>query len=246
VPSSRIAAIAAEKGHTVKVSEKGDHVGGQLAAAAKGPWGDEEFQRLIDYLETRAKKFGATIELNTAVSREDVKKADADVVIVATGAQPGLDVKGADRPNVVSCLDVFHEKVPVGKRVVILGDSGAAIATALLLLDRGHEVTMAGRAKKPGQDVNPSYIWRYMLKLKDEHAVVLKSALVREITERGVLIDTPEGEQLLEADTVVMAYMQAEQELANAKKPTYVIGDAISPRRAAGAILDGYRMGMRL
>ncbi|RPJ53239.1 MAG: FAD-dependent oxidoreductase, partial [Methanobacteriota archaeon] len=100
------AAIAAEKGHTVKVSEKGDHVGGQLAAAAKGPWGDEEFQRLIDYLETRAKKFGATIELNTAVTREDVKKADADVVIVATGAQPGLDVKGADRPNVVSCLDV--------------------------------------------------------------------------------------------------------------------------------------------
>jgi 2,4-dienoyl-CoA reductase (NADPH2) len=239
-------AIAAEKGHTVRISDKADHVGGQLAAASHGPWGDNEFQRLIKYLEAAARRFGATIELNKEVTREEIKKSDADVVIVATGAQPGLDVKGADSSNVVSCLDVFEGKVEVGKRAVIVGDSGAAIATALLLLERGHEVTLAGKAKKPGQDVNPSYIWRYMLKLKDEHAVVLKGTMVREITDRGVIIDSPEGEQLIEADTVVMAYMQPQQDLANAKKSTYVIGDAISPRRAAGAILDGYRMGMRL
>jgi glycerol-3-phosphate dehydrogenase len=131
-------------------------------------------------------------------------------------------------------------------QVSVLGLGAMGSTLARVLLERGHDVTMAGRAKKPGQDVNPSYIWRYMLKLRDEHAVVLKGTIVKEITDRGVIIDSPEGEQLIEADTVVMAYMQPQQELASAKKSTYVIGDAISPRRAAGAILDGYRMGMRL
>jgi len=34
----QVAAIAAEKGHDVTVYEKNDHVGGQFAAAAHGPW----------------------------------------------------------------------------------------------------------------------------------------------------------------------------------------------------------------
>jgi len=240
-------AVAAEKGHDVTITDRADHTGGQLAAAAKGPWGDEEFMRLVDYLEHRNKKFGTTFELNRAVTREEVKASEADVIIVATGAQPQVDVKGADKSHVVSCLDVFEGKADVGKKVVILGDSGAAISTALLLLHRGgHEVTMVGKAKKPGQDVNPSYIWRYMKKLKEESAVVMKNTNVNEITDSGVVVSTPEGEQVVEADTVVVAFMKANQELSDAKKRIYTLGDAITPRRGSSAINDGFRMGMRL
>ncbi|NIS71944.1 MAG: NAD(P)-binding protein, partial [Proteobacteria bacterium] len=39
------ASIVAEKGHDVTVYEKNDQVGGQLAAAAHGPWGDDELMR---------------------------------------------------------------------------------------------------------------------------------------------------------------------------------------------------------
>jgi 2,4-dienoyl-CoA reductase (NADPH2) len=240
-------AIAAEKGHQVTITERSDHTGGQLAAAAHGPWGDEEFLRLTNYLEHRCKQFGATFEMNKSVTREEVKATDADVIIVATGAQPHIDVKGADRKNVVSCLDVFEGKVDVGKRAVILGDSGAAIATALLLLKRGgHEVTLVGKAKKPGQDVNPSYIWRYMKKLKDDRAIVHRNTDIQEITDDGVVISTKEGEQKVEADTVIVAYMKAEDELSDAKKRIYTLGDAITPRRGSSAIADGYKMGMRL
>ncbi len=240
-------AIAAEKGHQVTITDKADHTGGQLAAASNGPWGDVEFMRLVDYYEHRCRQFGATFELSRTVTREDIKASEVDEVIVATGADPHVSVKGDDLGNVVSCLDVFENKVDVGQRVVVLGDSGAAIATALLLLHRGqHEVSLVGKAKKPGQDVNPSYIWRYMKKLKDEHAVVLRNTDVEEITDRGVVIDTPEGQQLIEADTVVVSYMRSNQDLSDAKKRTYTIGDAITPRRAASAIQDGYKMGMRL
>lgn len=240
-------AIAAAKGHDVTITERADHVGGQLAAASHGPWGDDEFMRLVDYLETQCKKNGAKFELKTAVTREAIKASDADVIVVAAGAVPRMDIKGADRPNVVSCLDVFEGKVDVGKRVVILGDSGAAISTALLLLHRGgHEVSLVGKARKPGQDVNPSYIWRYMLKLKEGKAAVVHSASAREIVDGGVIVDTSEGEKLVEGDTIIVAQMSAEQELSGAKKRIYFIGDAITPRRGSSAILDGYRMGMRL
>lgn len=240
-------AIAAEKGHEVTITDKADKVGGQLAIASQGPWGDEEFMRLVNYLEHRCKQFGAKFELGRTVTREDVKASDADTIIVATGAEPHVDVKGAELPHVVSCLDVFEKKVEVGKKVVILGDSGAAISTALLLVHRGgHDVTLVGKAKKPGQDVNPSYIWRYMKKLKDEKAAVVRLSAPREITERGVVVDTPDGEQLIEADTVVVAFMKSNDELSSAKKRIYSLGDAITPRRGSSAIQDGYKMGMRL
>jgi 2,4-dienoyl-CoA reductase (NADPH2) len=240
-------AIAAEKGHQVTISEAADHVGGQLAAASHGPWGDEEFMRLVSYLEHRCKQFGATFELNRTVTREEIKKSEADAIIVATGARPHVDCKGTDKPHVVSCLDVFEGKVDVGKRVVILGDSGAALSTALLLLHRGgHEVSLVGKAKKPGQDVNPSYIWRYIKKLKDEKAIIHRNCDVQEITDDGVVINTPEGELKVEADTVVVAYMKSVSELSDARKRLFNLGDAITPRRASSAIYDGYKMGMRL
>ena len=239
--------IAAEKGHDVTITERFDHTGGQLAAAAHGPWGDEEFMRLVSYLEHRCKKYGVKFEMNHEVTREEVKASDADLIIAATGAEPKIDVPGADRANVVSCLDVFEGKVEVGERAVVLGDSGAAIATALYLLKKGgHQVSLVGKAKKPGQDVNPSYIWRYIKKLRDEHAVLVKNADVKEITEKGVVAATKEGDKLVEADTVIVAMMVAKQELADAKKRIYTVGDSITPRRGSSAVFDGYKLGMRL
>jgi 2,4-dienoyl-CoA reductase (NADPH2) len=240
-------AIAAEKGHDVTITDKADHTGGQLAAASHGPWGDEEFMRLVNYLERRGRRLGAKFELKRTVTKEEIKASDADTIVVATGARPMIDVKGADKPHVVSCLDVFEGKAKVGARAAVLGDSGVAIATALLLLHRGgHKVSLIGKAKKPGQDVNPSYIWRYMKKLKDDHAVLVSAAAVKEITDGGVLVASPDGERLIEADTVIVAQMSSVQELADAKKKIYTIGDAITPRRGSAAILDGYHMGMRL
>jgi 2,4-dienoyl-CoA reductase (NADPH2) len=240
-------AIAAEKGHQVTITDQADHTGGQLAAAARGPWGDDEFMRLVDYLEHRCKQFGAKFELGRKVTKEEVKASDADEVVIATGAAPRTDIKGADGKHVVSCFDVFEGKATVGKRAVILGDGGVAISTALLLLHRGgHEVTVVGKAKKPGRDVNPSYIWRYMSKLKEGKAVLATLTKVEEITAEGVAVTTAEGPQVIPADTVILAEVQSVQDLIKARKGVRVLGDAMLARRANAAILDGYRLGMRL
>ncbi len=248
IAGMQAAAIAAEKGHTVKVTEKSDHVGGQSATAAKGPWGDEEFMRLVDYLKDYCDRGGVELELNKGVTKEELEKSDADYIIVATGAVPKSDIKGADGKNVVSCLDVMDGKVEYGKNVCILGSGGVAIATALFMLDQGKcdSISLVHKGKKPGADVNPSYIWRYMTKLREGKVNLVRFASPREITDQGVQVKTKDAEQLVEADTIILADMHSVDDLAKAKEGVFTIGDALIPRRGNSAVLDGYKMGMRL
>ena len=241
------AAIAAEKGHRVTLTEKSDRLGGQAATAASGPWGDEEFQRLIDYLKNYCDRGSVKFEMGKSVSAADVEASDADSIVIATGAVPHSDVAGADGDNVVSCLDVMDDKVKPGKTVAILGSGGVAIATALYLLENGEcQITLVHEGKKPGADVNPSYIWRYMTKLKEGKVVRVAFAKPKEISAKGILVDTPDGEQLVEAETVILATMRSVNDLGKARKGLNVIGDALLPRRGNSAVLDGYKMGTRL
>jgi 2,4-dienoyl-CoA reductase (NADPH2) len=245
IAGMQAAGIAAEKGHKVTVTEKSDRVGGQAATASHGPHGDEEFMRLVNYLKNYCDKGNVTFELGKEVAAEDIKNSDADYIIAATGAVPKNDLPGADRA--VSCLDVMDDKVKPGKRVTILGSGGVAISTALFLIERGgYEISLVHAGKKPGADVNPSYIWRYMKKLKEGSVNQVRFAKPKEINEKGVLVETPEGETMIEADTVILADMAAVNDLSKAKEGVFTIGDATIPRRGNSAIQDGYRMGMRL
>ncbi|MFC1655154.1 FAD-dependent oxidoreductase, partial [Myxococcota bacterium] len=135
----------------------------------------------------------------------------------------------------------------VADSIVILGSGGVAIATALFLLDNGdYNITMIHKGKKPGFDVNPSYIWRYMSKLKEGKVVRVAFAEPKKITDKGVEAKTADGDKFIEADTVILAQMHPVNELFKAKKGVSMIGDALITRRGNSAVLDGYRIGMRL
>ena len=240
-------AVAAEKGHDVTIYEKKNSVGGQAATAANGPWGDNEFMRLVNYLKIRCEKHGAKIVANKAVTPELIEKEAPDKVVIATGARPDRDAfPGGDGQNVVSCLDVMDGKVTPGKRVVVVGDKGVAISTTLFLVDKGgHEVSLVGPAKKFGLDVNPSYIWRYMKKLKAGGVKQYAKHKIKELTPDGVLAEDPDGNTVtIACDTIVLANMAPNTELEYAKGEVYTIGDAIVTRRANGALHDGYRLAM--
>jgi len=241
------AAIAAEKGHKVTVTEQSNRVGGQSATAANGPWGDVEFMRLVDYLKSYCDRGKVTFEMGRKVTPEDVKQSDADSIVIATGAVPKSDLSGTDGKNVTSSLEVMDGKVKPGGSVIILGSGGVAISTALFLLDKGVKtIALVHKGKKPGPDVNPSYIWRYMSKLKEGKVNLISNAKPKAITPKGVVVETPDGEKTIEAEQVILADMRSVDDLVKARKGVYVIGDALSPRRGNSAILDGYKMGMRL
>jgi 2,4-dienoyl-CoA reductase (NADPH2) len=245
--------IAAEKGHDVTIYEKRDRVGGQMEIASNGPWGDEEFMRLVNHLKAQCEKKGAKIVLNKAITTDDLKEEEADVIIIAIGVNPDLEAYvGSDKKNVVSALDVLEGKVDLGKNVVILGGKGAGISTALYIKDKHKDcnVSIVGPQKKFGPDVNPSYIWRYLLKLKAGNVNQARKTKVKEIVDDGVVIITPEKkEEKIPADTVVIADLVPNKEVKlgkYGKANVYLIGDSLQVRRGYGAVHDGYRMGMKL
>ncbi len=240
-------AVAAQKGHEVTIYEKKGNVGGQAATAAKGPWGDDEFMRLVDYLRVSCEKNGARIVTNATVTPELIDKNAPDTVILATGARPDHDAyPGGGGRNVVTCLDVLDGVVKPGKRVAVVGSKGVAISTALFLVDKGeYDVSIVGPAKKFGLDVNPSYIWRYIKKLKQAGVTQYTRHKIKELKPDGVVAEDPEGKEVVIAcDTIVLADMAPTTDLKYAKGEVYTIGDAVVPRRANGAIHDGYRLAM--
>lgn len=244
------AAIAAEKGHDVTVYEKSDHVGGQFTAASHGPWGDNELQRFVDYVKAQCDKHGAKIVLNTPVTKDLLEKEKADTVIIATGAVPDRSIPGADKKHVVTLFDVLEGRAKLGENVVVVGGTGAAIATALYIIDKGkHKVSMIDKPKKFGTDVNPSYIWRYNKKLKEGGVVQVVQSTVKEIRDKELVVVGPDKkETTVAADTVILANLIPNKEIGygNYAKEVYMIGDCVLVRRGTAAIRDGYKMGMKI
>jgi 2,4-dienoyl-CoA reductase (NADPH2) len=248
VAGLQTASVAAQKGHDVTVYEKADTIGGQLEAASHGPGGDDEFMRLINHLAHLTELNGGKIVTNQDVTKDFIKEKNPDVTIFATGAQPARpDAPGADLPHVVSCLDVLRGGVELGNKVLLLGDIGATISTALYIMNKYPEkqVSILSGAKKIGRDVNPSYIWRYRKKLKDGGVTQFNLHKLAEIRDREVLAKAPDGNDVtIPADTVILSDMESYRPVTY--KDAYTIGDAQLSRRGNSALLDGFRMGMRL
>jgi len=113
-------------------------------------------------------------------------------------------------------------------------------------------------AARFGWDVNPSYIWRYRLRLKEAKVQQLTYGQVKEITDRSLTADwtivdreTKQRQQFKDqavpADTVILAKLVPNKELGygSFKGDTAMIGDCVWVRRGFDAIQDGYRLGMR-
>ncbi|MFC2092286.1 FAD-dependent oxidoreductase [Bacteroidota bacterium] len=266
------ASVTSEKGHDVTVYEKTGNIGGQWYYASRNPWGensskywdDEEFMRFVHHMKARCDKFGAKFILNTPVTKELLEKENPNSVIIATGAVPEApDIPGADKPHVVSMFDMFTGKVQPGKNVVVLGGSGAAISLTLYIIDKLENVkdsktSMIDPAPRFGLDVNPSYIWRYRLRLKNANVQQLTFGKVKEITDESVIADwtmidrkTKEKQhfrdQVIPADTVILARLVPNKEFNHNsyEGDTSMIGDCLWVRRGIDAIQDGYRLGMR-
>ena len=113
-------------------------------------------------------------------------------------------------------------------------------------------MSIVGPAKKFGLDVNPSYIWRYMKKLKEGGVTQYTRHKIKQLSPEGVLAEDPEGNEVtIACDTIILANMAPNRELGGngrgsvySKGAVYTVGDAMVTRRANGALHDGYRLAM--
>lgn len=244
--------MAARRGHEVHVYEKRAELGGTILEASKAPYGDDELLTCIRYQSAQCEKAGVTFHMGTEVTEELIKEELPDCVVLATGPIYSKGkAPGFDRKNVVNVLDVLRGKAKVGERVVVWGNRKPGIGVALHLAKQGRKVTLVGKDKSAGFDVNPSFKWRYMIYLRQNGVTAYNDCDIEEINEGEVLVRSYDGYRWpVRCDTVVVTEREANNFLKDVVQregiELFVIGDALVPRNLSSAVHDGYRIGIRI
>jgi 2,4-dienoyl-CoA reductase (NADPH2) len=247
------ALIAAQRGHSVVLCEKGERVGGQLIPASKEIGGGHIFVDLVRYYETLLKKWNVDVRLATEVTPQLCAQIAPDVGVVATGSEiDPLPIPGAEHNHVVIAHNILEEGSPCGDRVVVLGGERIGLVAAEYLASRGKQVTLVEMGKRLGEDVIATFKWRHAAWVRELQIQTLVNAQAKEITEEGVRVKEKDGtERLVLADTVIVAIprkprQQLLTDLEFVCDELYVVGDAVKPRSMHNAIREGYLIGIRI
>ncbi|MEW6613898.1 MAG: FAD-dependent oxidoreductase [Thermodesulfobacteriota bacterium] len=267
------------RGHDVSLYESREALGGQLNFAAVPP-GKEEFENITRYFSRQLEKLNVKLFLEKDVTQSMVKNLKPGAVVISTGASPKLpDIPGIKRDNVFTAKEVLAGRARIGKRIVIAGGGAIGCETALFLatkgtvtpdaavflssygaLDpetavsltrRGKDITIVEMFKKIGRDIGKTSLWVMRKRLKNHGINIVTEAKVEEITENGVKIKKGDYQELLEADTIVLAVGSESDnklfnELQGEVKELYAIGDCKEPRKALDAIYEGAVIGRQI
>ena len=245
-PGGMKAAItAAQRGHQVILCEKNDHLAGNLDYSKQISFKKD----IVEFVKSMVIEVQRTpnleLRLNTPVTEDLIRSEQPDVVILACGAQPIIPpIPGLDRPMVHHVTDLYKKHLSVGQKVVIIGGGLAGSEEGLGLAWEGHDVSIV--EMKDGLAKDAPYIhWRHLISKLEESVHAYCSAKVLSVEENGVkIIDAQGQEQLLEADTVLVAAgMRATWEQyadwLDLAEEVIPIGDC----RKAGKILEAMRTG---
>ena len=224
---------ASLRGHRVDLYEKTDRLGGVFCAAAAMSFKEKD-KELLEWYRRKLAGCGANVHMETEV--EDLKALDADTVVIATGAHAKtLPVPGADRA--VTATAFLNGEAQVGENVAVIGGglTGCEIAYERALRGtRPFIVEMTPHlVGARGVCMANSTMLRELLRYHGVPAYL--NAAVREITDEGVAISTPEGEKTVPADSVILSVgyapdtrFAAEKDKKNRSKgakDVYFVGD---------------------
>jgi 2,4-dienoyl-CoA reductase (NADPH2) len=244
--------VAAQRGHTVHVYDKRDVIGGTLNEARNAPYGDDELWTCVEYQKVLCEKAGVEFHLGTEVTAELIEDEMPDSVVLATGPVY-TQLKGVDANSakIVSLADVMSGKAAVGEKVVVWGNRKPGIGCALHLAKQGKKVTLVGKDKSAGFDVNPSCKWRYMIYMRQNGITAYNDCEIVEVTDEGIVVKTYDGFQWpIKCDTIVLSQREPNENLKKAVQSEgiemFIIGDALIPRNLSSAVHDGYRIGIRI
>ena len=137
------ATYAADRGHQVTIFDAANQIGGQFNIAKTIP-GKEEFYETLRYFKRQIElKPNIKLQLNHTATFEELNDSEFDEIVVATGVTPrSLDIPGIDHPKVLSYIEVLKDRVPVGKRVAIIGAGGIGFDTAEYLTHSGESSSL--------------------------------------------------------------------------------------------------------
>lgn len=126
-------------------------------------------------------------------------------VIIATGFYdiPNyLNIPGEDLPKVAHYYNDAHYYAT--QKTIVVGASNSAVDAALEIYRKGGDVTMIVRREDIGERVKYWVRPDIVNRIKEGSIKAVFNAELKEIKENEVIIQTPEGEQVLDNDFVLL------------------------------------------
>ncbi|MFD1676713.1 FAD-dependent oxidoreductase [Alicyclobacillus fodiniaquatilis] len=266
------AVTAAERGHCVTLFERGVELGGQFRMAARIP-GKDEFYETIRYYSEMLERFAVVVKMQTEPTVDELSAFDH--VIIAQGVKPQLpDIKGIDLPHVVTYAQVLNGEVQVGRKIAIIGAGGIGCDVATFLAEGRHaparvqsffaaqslpespslprEITVLARSGRYGGGIGRSTRWVVKQEMSRLGVKVITDFAFREVTTEGVIGEGPEGEQLIQADQVILCTGQTSVETLAAgltdKVQVHIVGGARESKgiNASRAIREAFEAAYQL
>jgi pyruvate/2-oxoglutarate dehydrogenase complex dihydrolipoamide dehydrogenase (E3) component len=243
---------AAERGHAVTLAEMTGGLGGILKFTDRDEL-KNDLRLFKNHLIAQVKKNGVRVELNRAVTVDNIGAYGADAIIIAAGSFPRQpSISGIGLPHVCHVTQFYENKVCLGKKVAIIGGGLAGCETAVELARRGCSVTVVEALKGFARDANRLISDALFQTAAQLDICFLEKTECRKITEDGLFLNAADGgESFLAVDTVLYAVgMNARTELYaqlyGAADRVVPVGDCVRPRRIGDAIFEGYFAAMNL
>ena len=165
------ARVASERGHDVTVFEAQPDPGGQLRLAAQSQR-RREMISIIDWRMSQCAARDVAFHFNTWAEVADVTALNPDVVIVATGGMPNIELfeTDVDAAHVVTAWDIIAGDVLPAQNVLIYDESGdhPALQAAEVAANAGCHVEIMTPDRTFSPEIMAMNLVPYMRSLQDK------------------------------------------------------------------------------
>lgn len=116
------ARVSAERGHDVSLYEAAADFGGQILVGATGSW-RRDLRGIVDWRVAELQRLGASLHANSYMDENDIAALNPDVVIMATGGLPLVDVEDG-AALCTNTWDVLTGQVALSGDVLVFDGTG--------------------------------------------------------------------------------------------------------------------------
>lgn len=209
------ARVAAERGHHVTVLEAQPDPGGQVRLTAQSER-RREMISIIDWRMAQCAARDVAFHFNTWAEAGDVTALEPDVVIIATGGLPNVELfeSGKEQDLVVTSWDLIAGDVKPGQNVLIYDESGdhPGLMAAEIAAKSGAKVEVMTPDRTFAPDIMGMNLVPYMRALQDKDVTFTVTRRLKGVERAGnmvkALIGTDYSDHLSEQlhDQVVVNY----------------------------------------
>lgn len=183
------ARVSALRGHKVTLYEAGIRLGGQVVLAARAGW-RKDMIGIADWLAQELDLLDVSVHLNRYVEGPEVLDDTTDVVLVATGGVPDVELENGGGELTVSTWELLSGETGPGENVLVYDETGnhGAVATADWLSANGAYVELATPDLQVGLNIGGQNIPVYLRNLYNNGAVLTPNHRLKGVRRDGNLL----------------------------------------------------------